>query len=194
MYGLTAAAAAAAAAPCGSAPGVAEGAAGAGEVQQQEGAEGEPEPVATKQFTASSRKQLTSKFRGVCWNKKNKRWQAAINSGGKYIYLGSFTSEGDAARQFDRAAIKIRGKKAKLNFPAKDYVDENGNLLEDFELPAPAGSGRPVTAGGGSSSKTAAQQPPGSSMLGQQQQQQQQEMRPLAVDGSLMEPVRVRQS
>uniref|UniRef100_A0A383WJV0 AP2/ERF domain-containing protein n=1 Tax=Tetradesmus obliquus TaxID=3088 RepID=A0A383WJV0_TETOB len=191
MYGLTAAAAAAAAAPCGSAPGVAEGAAGAGEVQQQEGAEGEPEPVATKQFTASSKKQLTSKFRGVCWNKKNKRWQAAINSGGKYIYLGSFTSEGDAARQFDRAAIKIRGKKAKLNFPAKDYVDENGNLLDDFELPAPAGSGRPVTAGGGSSSKTAAQQPPGSSMLGQQQQQQQQqEMRPLAVDGSLMEPVR----
>jgi hypothetical protein len=52
----------------------------------------------------------------VCWNKKNKRWQAAINSGGKYIYLGSFTSENDAARQFDRAAIKIRGKKAKLNF------------------------------------------------------------------------------
>jgi hypothetical protein len=55
-------------------------------------------------------------YRGVCWNKKNKRWQAAINSGGKYIYLGSFTSEEDAARQFDRAAIKIRGKKAKLNY------------------------------------------------------------------------------
>lgn len=27
---------------------------------------------------------------GVCWNKKNRRWQAAINSSGKYIYLGSF--------------------------------------------------------------------------------------------------------
>jgi len=27
---------------------------------------------------------------GVCWNKKNKRWQAAINSSGKYIYLGSY--------------------------------------------------------------------------------------------------------
>jgi hypothetical protein len=26
---------------------------------------------------------LTSKFTGVCWNKKNKRWQASINSGGK---------------------------------------------------------------------------------------------------------------
>jgi len=52
----------------------------------------------------------------VCWNKKNKRWQAAINSSGKYLYLGSFTNEDDAARQFDRAAIKLRGKKAKLNF------------------------------------------------------------------------------
>lgn len=54
--------------------------------------------------------------RGVCWNKKNKRWQAAINSSGKYLYLGSFTNEDDAAKQFDRAAIKLRGKKAKLNF------------------------------------------------------------------------------
>lgn len=52
----------------------------------------------------------------MCWNKKNKRWQAAINSSGKYLYLGSFTCEDDAARQFDRAAIKLRGKKAKLNF------------------------------------------------------------------------------
>jgi hypothetical protein len=66
----------------------------------------------------------------VCWNKKNKRWQAAINSGGKYIYLGSFTSENDAARQFDRAAIKIRGKKAKLNFPAKGELQQQSEAAE----------------------------------------------------------------
>jgi hypothetical protein len=54
MYGLTPAAAA----PYGSAHGVAAGA-----EQQQQGAAGESEPVAIKQFTASSKKQLTSKFR-----------------------------------------------------------------------------------------------------------------------------------
>lgn len=55
-------------------------------------------------------------FRGVCWNKKNKRWQAAINSRGKYVYLGSFVEEIQAARKFDLAALRIRGEKAKLNF------------------------------------------------------------------------------
>lgn len=36
----------------------------------------------TKGTTTSSNRPLSSKFRGVCWNRKNKRWQAAINSGG----------------------------------------------------------------------------------------------------------------
>eukprot|EP00955_Chlamydomonas_euryale_P098736 365166-Chlamydomonas_euryale.AAC.2 len=34
---------------------------------------------------------------GVCWNKKNKRWQAAINSSGKYLYLGSYDTQGAMA-------------------------------------------------------------------------------------------------
>ena len=62
-------------------------------------------------------KKLTSRFRGVCWNKKNKRWQAAINHAGKYIYLGSFVHEEDAAKAFDQAAVKLRGHLAKTNFP-----------------------------------------------------------------------------
>jgi hypothetical protein len=36
---------------------------GMGTAEPQQGAAGESEPVATKQFTASSKKQLTSKFR-----------------------------------------------------------------------------------------------------------------------------------
>lgn len=69
-------------------------------------------------------KKLTSRFRGVCWNKKNKRWQAAINHAGKYIYLGSFMAEEEAAKSFDRAAVKLRGQCAKINFPFSEYAPE----------------------------------------------------------------------
>lgn len=75
---------------------------------------------------AAKAAQLTSKFTGVCWNKKNKRWQASINSGGKYLYLGSYTNELEAARVFDQAAIQLRGRDTKLNLPLEEYLDENG--------------------------------------------------------------------
>lgn len=88
----------------------------------------------TKAFAVSSNKKLTSRFRGVCWNKKNKRWQAAINSSGRYLYLGSYASEQEAAKAFDKAALRIRGKKARLNYRYCDYVDSAGNLLEDKHI------------------------------------------------------------
>ncbi|GMH33863.1 hypothetical protein BSKO_01697 [Bryopsis sp. KO-2023] len=72
----------------------------------------------------SAGKKLSSRYRGVCWNKKNKRWQAAINSSGKYLYLGSYVLEEDAARAFDKAAIRIRGRKARINFKFDEYLPE----------------------------------------------------------------------
>lgn len=82
----------------------------------------------------NSDKPLTSKFRGVCWNKKNRRWQAAINSSGKYIYLGSYVQEDEAAKSFDRAAIRLRGQRAKLNYHISTYQDEFGQIIEDKKL------------------------------------------------------------
>lgn len=67
---------------------------------------------------------MTSRYRGVCWNRKNRRWQAAINRAGQYIYLGSFVSEEDAAKAFDRAAVKLRGHSTKINFDFGDYEEE----------------------------------------------------------------------
>jgi hypothetical protein len=46
-----------------------------------EAAEQQQQAAATAATTKAG--LLTSKFTGVCWNKKNKRWQASINSGGK---------------------------------------------------------------------------------------------------------------
>lgn len=74
-------------------------------------------PTTLRTQGAPAEGKRTSRFRGVCWNKKNRRWQASINVGGKYLYLGSFQHEAEAAAAFDRQAYAVRLDRAKLNFP-----------------------------------------------------------------------------
>jgi hypothetical protein len=66
----------------------------------------------------------TSKYLGVSWNKKSNKWKAQLESDGKTYNLGFFTVEEDAARAYDRAAIKYHGIYANLNFPIEDYLEE----------------------------------------------------------------------
>jgi hypothetical protein len=47
---------------------------------------------------------------------KTKTWQASIGSRGKSLYLGRFKTEEDAARAYDRMALKLWGKYASPNF------------------------------------------------------------------------------
>ena len=58
----------------------------------------------------------TSKYKGVFWNKRRKRWFARINADGKLIHLGSFKKEKEAARAYDEAARKWHKGFARLNF------------------------------------------------------------------------------
>ena len=65
--------------------------------------------------------RYSSKYKGVGWKKQNQRWAASIRVNTKLIHLGYFLVEEDAARAYDRAAIKYFGEFAKTNFPREDY-------------------------------------------------------------------------
>lgn len=59
----------------------------------------------------------SSRFKGVCWDKYNRKWRATIVPSGKKLYLGLFVQEEDAARAYDEAARIHYGEFARLNFP-----------------------------------------------------------------------------
>lgn len=57
----------------------------------------------------------TSRFRGVSWNKRDKKWTASIAVSRKVVWRDHFESEMEAARAYNEAAIAHHGDKAKLN-------------------------------------------------------------------------------
>ncbi len=59
----------------------------------------------------------TSRFKGVCWHKRDKKWRARIYYNGTCYHLGDFEREEDAARPYDAAAYRLHGRFASLNFP-----------------------------------------------------------------------------
>lgn len=66
---------------------------------------------------ANSRKRrnLSSAFKGVSLDKRSKKWKAYIKVQYKYIHLGVFDVEIDAALAYNAAAIEAFGEFANLN-------------------------------------------------------------------------------
>jgi hypothetical protein len=71
-------------------------------------------PTLTAQAFAEQKATTTSRFRGVHWAKG--KWSATIVMHGKLKHIGRFLSEEQAARAWDKLALKLRDGKAKLNF------------------------------------------------------------------------------
>ena len=58
----------------------------------------------------------TSKFKGVRFIKRNKKWNARITHNNKIINLGTFETEQEAGKAYDKKATELFGNYAKLNF------------------------------------------------------------------------------
>jgi hypothetical protein len=63
------------------------------------------------------RPNCRSRYKGISWHKRQKKWAVRIGKRGKGIHLGSFDDQIEAAVAYDRKAEKLFGEFAYLNFP-----------------------------------------------------------------------------
>ncbi|PHT68571.1 AP2-like ethylene-responsive transcription factor PLT1 [Capsicum annuum] len=101
-----------------------------------------------QEFVAAIRRKSSgfsrgaSMYRGVTRHHQHGRWQARIGrvAGNKDLYLGTFTTEEEAAEAYDIAAIKFRGLNAVTNFDMNRY--DVKSILESNTLPIGGGAAK----------------------------------------------------
>ncbi|KAB5552672.1 hypothetical protein DKX38_009983 [Salix brachista] len=100
-----------------------------------------------QEFVASLRRKSSgfsrgaSIYRGVTRHHQHGRWQARIGrvAGNKDLYLGTFSTQEEAAEAYDIAAIKFRGLNAVTNFDMCRYDVKN---IANSNLPIGGISGK----------------------------------------------------
>ncbi|XP_057454050.1 AP2-like ethylene-responsive transcription factor At1g16060 [Lotus japonicus] len=93
------------------------------ELKEMEG-QSKEEYIGSLRRRSSGFSRGVSKYRGVARHHHNGRWEARIGrvSGNKYLYLGTYATQEEAAIAYDRAAIKYRGLNAITNFDLSRYI------------------------------------------------------------------------
>lgn len=74
-----------------------------------------PATTAQNNHNQRPRHGTSSRYKGVVWHRRVAKWQASIKLDGRFIYLGVFTSEEEAALAYNAAAFEAWGEYAWLN-------------------------------------------------------------------------------
>uniref|UniRef100_A0A453NDF9 AP2/ERF domain-containing protein n=1 Tax=Aegilops tauschii subsp. strangulata TaxID=200361 RepID=A0A453NDF9_AEGTS len=90
----------------------------------------EMEEQSREEYIGSLRRKSTgfsrgvSKYRGVARHHHNGKWEARIGRvfGNKYLYLGTYATQEEAAMAYDLAVIEHRGLNAVTNFDVSRYI------------------------------------------------------------------------
>uniref|UniRef100_A0A453G495 AP2/ERF domain-containing protein n=1 Tax=Aegilops tauschii subsp. strangulata TaxID=200361 RepID=A0A453G495_AEGTS len=117
-----------------------------------------------QEFVASLRRKSSgfsrgaSIYRGVTRHHQHGRWQARIGrvAGNKDLYLGTFSTQEEAAEAYDIAAIKFRGLNAVTNFDMTRY--DVKSILDSTALPIGSAAKRLKDAEAATASSLALQQ------------------------------------
>ena len=76
-----------------------------------------PDVKAAISAAAASRPGMSSRFRGVCWNRALGKWRVSFRHRGRMVNVGHFADEEEAARTYDDKVSGLLGDLAVLNFP-----------------------------------------------------------------------------
>lgn len=96
-----------------------------GDVDHRDGDPGNNAPDNLREATrqenlrnAGARRASSSRFKGVHWQHRQKKWCAqCVDASGRKRHLGFFDDEAAAARAYDGIAREVHGDFARLNFP-----------------------------------------------------------------------------
>ncbi|KAH0468978.1 hypothetical protein IEQ34_002210 [Dendrobium chrysotoxum] len=98
----------------------------------------EMQGMSKEDYLASLRRRSSGFSRGASKHHYNGRWEARIGriNGNKYLYLGTFNNEEEAAQAYDRAALVYRGSRAVTNFDINQYTEVRTQSSEPLPPPS----------------------------------------------------------